>query len=77
MWRQMLCAMWQISVAARLFPSLEHQEEENIWQVTKLCEEKGKPKKKKKCKQLFVYFFVNLWGTVCMCMFCVCVDCES
>lgn len=74
-WRQMLCAMWQISVAARLSPSLEHQEEENIWQVTKLCGEKGKPeKKRKKCKQLFVYFFVNLWVTVCMCTFvCVCL----
>lgn len=73
MWRQMLCAMWQISVAARLSPLLEHQEEENIWQVTKLCGEKGKPKKEKKCKQLFVYFFVNLWVTVCMCTFvCVC-----
>lgn len=44
----------------------------NIWQVTKLCGEKGKPKKKKKCKQLFVYFFVNLWVTVCMCTL-VCV----
>lgn len=54
----MLCAMWQISVAVHLSPSLEHQEEENIWQVTKLCEEKGKPEKKKS-KQLFI-FSVNL-----------------
>lgn len=71
-WRQMLCAMWQISVAARLSPLLEHQEEENIWQVTKLCGEKGKPEKKKKCKQLFVYFSLNLWVTVCT-FVCVCV----
>ena len=47
--RQMLCAMWQIfSSSASLSPALEHQEEANIWQVTKLCEERGKPEKKKK-----------------------------
>lgn len=72
----MLCAMWQISVAARLFPSLEHQEAKNIWQVAELCEEKGEPKKKKKNVNscLPILFFVNLWMTVYMCRCaCVCV----
>lgn len=55
----MLCAMWQISVAARLSASLEHQEEENIWQVTKLSEEKGKPEKKNVNSCLFI-FYINL-----------------
>lgn len=74
MQRQMLCAMWQISVAVRLSPSLQHQEEENIWQVRKLGEERGKPKKgrerEKKIKQLFVYFPL-IYGRTCGCLLCV------
>lgn len=72
-WRQMLCAMWQISVAARLSPSLEHQEEENIWQVIKLCEEKGKPEKKKKKVNSCLFIFSLIYGWLCVCVrLCVC-----
>lgn len=56
--------MWQISVAVHLSPSLEHQEDENIWQVTKLCGEKGKPGKRENVNSCLFFFFVNLWVTV-------------
>ena len=39
----------------------------------KIMRGKGEAREeKKKCKQLFVYFFVNLWVAVCMCTL-VCV----
>lgn len=58
----------------RFSPSLEHQEEENIWQVTKLCGEKGKPGKRENVNScLFIFFpsLVNLWVT-CVCLWGVC-----
>lgn len=67
--------MWQISVVACLSPSLEHQEGENIWQVTKLCGEKGKPRKRKNvnsCLFVFSLALINLWVT-CVCLWGVCV----
>lgn len=81
--------MWQISAAVHLSPSLEHQEDENIWQVTKLCGEKGKPGKRENVNScLFIYLSppVNLWVTVYTCVYlcgvCVwdsgeCVRCGS
>lgn len=32
----------------------------------KIMRGKGEAQEEKKCKQLFVYFYVNLWVTVCM-----------